>query len=202
LDLFARTLSWLFILVGLTLGGLGVYEYYAGKVAQKQAEEQWKSPSAAGTNEPEEPVPARLPAKSMPYFDPYRPGQTVAKLLLPGLATPLFVVEGTDQQDLKLGPGHMPGTALPGVAGNCVIAGHRDTHFRALKGIHKGGQLEIETKYGKFLYTVRSMEVVSPTNVSSLYPTTDAQLHLITCYPFNYVGHAPQRMVIEASLQR
>jgi sortase A len=198
LDLFARTLSWLLILIGLTLGGFGVYDYYTGKVAQREAEEQWKSSAM----ETEEPVPAKLPTKPLPYFDPYRPGQTVAKLMLPGLVTPLFVVEGTDQRDLQLGPGHMPGTALPGVAGNCVIAGHRDTHFRALQGIHQGDQVEIETKYGKFRYKVRSMEVVLPTNVSSLYPTTDAVLHLITCYPFNYIGHAPKRMVIEADLQR
>ena len=96
----------------------------------------------------------------------------------------------------------MPGTALPGVAGNCVIAGHRDTHFRALEGIRKGDEVELETKYGKFRYEVQSLTIVSPTNVSSLHPTKTAVLHLITCYPFQYVGHAPKRMVIEAALQR
>ena len=83
-----------------------------------------------------------------------------------------------------------------------MIAGHRDTHFRALQEIRKGDVVDIETKYGKFRYQVRSMNVVSPTNVSSLYPTNDAVLHLVTCYPFQYVGHAPQRMVIEAALEK
>jgi len=96
----------------------------------------------------------------------------------------------------------MPGTALPGAEGNCVIAGHRDTHFRPLESVREGDEVELETKYGTFRYRIRSMEVVSPTNVASLLPTDDAVLHLITCYPFRYVGHAPKRMVIEAELLR
>jgi len=178
------------------LAGLGVYDYYVASQGQQEAGKDWKS----DTDE-EEPVPP--PAKSsktMPYYDPYRLGETVARLTLPRLQQALFVVEGTDQKELRKGPGHMPGTALPGVKGNCVIAGHRDTHFRALEGIRKGDEVELETKYGHFRYQVRSMEVVSPTNVKSLSPTPDAVLHLITCYPFQYVGHAPKRMVIEAAL--
>jgi sortase A len=202
-----RHLSWLLIVVGLALAGFGAYEYYSAEVAQSEAAREWTSESNA-----EEPVPQALPAKPLPskplpskplpYYDPYRLGETVAKLKLPRLDTTLFVVEGTDQKELKKGPGHMPGTALPGVAGNCVIAGHRDTHFRALEGIRKGDEVELETKYGSFRYLVRSLEVVSPTNISSLYPTKNAVLHLVTCYPFQYVGHAPQRMVVEAELKR
>ena len=190
------------IAIGLVLTGFGLYDYYAAKLSQGEAAHEWSE------SESEEPVPRTLPqpekkpATPPSYYDPYRLGETVAKLTLPRLDTTLFVVEGTDQKDLKKGPGHMPGTALPGVAGNCVIAGHRDTHFRPLEKIRKGDEVELETKYGRFRYQVRSMEVVSPTNVSSLYPTTDAILHLITCYPFQYVGHAPKRMVIEAALEQ
>ncbi|HEY3834917.1 MAG TPA: class D sortase [Bryobacteraceae bacterium] len=186
----------------MSLAGFGAYQYYESKLAQSEAAQDWNTESQA-----EEPVPQQLPSppeekspKWVPYYDPYKPGETVAKLRLPHLNTPLFVVEGTDQQELKKGPGHMPGTALPGVNGNCVIAGHRDTHFRALEGIQKGDEVEIETKYGRFRYQVESMNVVLPTDVSSLYPTKDAELHLITCYPFKFVGHAPKRMVIEARL--
>jgi len=195
--MFVRTFSWLLILVGLALAGYGFYDYYSARLAQKQAEQEWTAGAGA-----EQPVPESLPkpAQRLPYFDPYRLGETVAKLTLPRLDATLFVIEGTDQKDLSKGPGHMPGTALPGVTGNCVIAGHRDTHFRVLEGIRKGDKVDLDTRYGKFHYQVRSMEVVSPTNVASLYPTDNAVLHLITCYPFNYVGHAPKRMVIEAAL--
>lgn len=208
----AKGLSWLLFAAGLTLAGIGTYDYYSAHEAQRNAARNWHPDTTASGSTPdtsaEEPVPKTLPeskrkpARPMPYFDPYHAGDTVAKLRLPRLATTLFVVEGTDQADLRKGPGHMPGTALPGVNGNCVIAGHRDTHFRALEGIQKGDQVELETKYGHFRYQVKSMEIVSPTDVSSLYPTDHAVLHLITCYPFRYVGHAPKRMVVEASLER
>jgi sortase A len=195
---FARSCSWILIGGGLILAGFGAYDYYVSRHGQQEAASDWTS----SPDDAEEPVPPTVPAKALPYYDPYRLGDTVAKLTLPRLDQALFVVEGTDQKELKKGPGHMPGTALPGVRGNCVIAGHRDTHFRALEGIRKGDEIELETKYGHFRYQVRSMEIVSPTNVKSLSPTQDAVLHLITCYPFQYVGHAPQRMVIEAALQR
>jgi sortase A len=199
----SKSISWVLIGTGVTLAGLGVYNYFEGRLGQRQAASEWSSESRTEElSSTEEPVPQKLPSKPVPYYDPYRLGQTVAKLTLPRLATSLYVVEGTDQKELKMGPGHMPGTALPGVTGNCVIAGHRDTHFRVLEGIKKGDQVQLETKYGSFRYKVRSMEIVSPTNVSSLYPTDDAVLHLVTCYPFEYVGHAPKRMVIEAALLR
>ena len=194
---FARGFSWVLITGGVILAGLGAYDYYISRQGQQEAASQWTS----SPDETEEPVPQTMPGKALPYYDPYHLGDTVAKLTLPRLDKSLYVVEGTDQKELKKGPGHMPGTALPGVKGNCVIAGHRDTHFRSLEGIQKGDEVELETKYGRFRYQVRSMEIVSPTNVSSLSPTQDAVLHLITCYPFQYVGHAPQRMVIEAALQ-
>ena len=195
-----RGLSWLLVVIGLVLAGFGAYDYYDSKFAQHQAGEEWAGKESKVESDAEQPVPSSLPSTRLPYYDPYRLGQTVAKLTLPRLDASLFVVEGTDQNELKKGPGHMPGTALPGVKGNCVIAGHRDTHFRVLEGVKEGDRVELETKYGTFHYEVRSMEVVSPTNVSSLAPTDHAVLHLITCYPFNYVGHAPKRMVIEAAL--
>jgi len=196
----AATSSWLLIAVGLTLGGVGIYEYSESRLAQSEAAQAWDSSST------EEPVPAAPPQRAKhraaSYFDPYHLGDTVAKLTFPRLGSTLFVVEGTDQKELKKGPGHMPGTALPGVEGNCVIAGHRDTHFRILQGIRKGDVIELQTKYGQFRYHVRSTTIVKPENVESLYPTEEGVLHLVTCYPFQFVGHAPERMVVEAALER
>jgi len=67
--------------------------------------------------------------------------------------------------------------------------------------VQVGDEVELDTHYGTFRYRIRSMQIVLPTNVASLKPTRDAVLHLITCYPFNYIGHAPKRMVIEAVLE-
>jgi sortase A len=201
-----RYVSWFLIVIGVLLVGYGAFDYFTAQVAQRRAAEAWTTGDRGNPQitrgEDEHPLPEDASPPIRPYFDPYRPGEMVAKLKLPHFDTPLFVVEGTDEKELRKGPGHMPGTALPGVDGNCVIAGHRDTHFRALKSIRKGDHVEIETKYGNFRYQVRSTQIVSPTNVASLHPTREGVLHLVTCYPFEYIGHAPKRMVVEAVLLR
>lgn len=129
----------------------------------------------------------------------FEPGDTVAKLIIPRLNVELYVVEGTDEGDLRRGPGHLMGSAMPGEQGNCVIAGHRDTHFRILQQIRSGDRVILETDKGRFVYRVKHLAVVSPTNTASLAPARGV-LHLITCYPFYYLGSAPERFVVEAQL--
>ena len=128
-------------------------------------------------------------------------GAAVAKLIIPRLDAELYVVEGDGARELRRGPGHMAGTPMPGQDGNCIIAGHRDTHFRVLKDIRKGDVIVLETGAGQYTYRVSGTQVVSPSNTASLKPTRDAELHLITCYPFYYLGSAPQRFVVQASLE-
>lgn len=142
----------------------------------------------------------QLKERSEPPYAPPQLGEPVAKLSIPRLGADLYVFEGTDTRDLRLGPGHMQGTAMPGAMGNCVIAGHRDTHFRVLKDIRQGDQIVLETQGGRFVYTVDGTEIVRPTNTSCIRPTQSAELHLITCYPFYYLGHAPKRFIVEAKL--
>jgi len=120
--------------------------------------------------------------------------------MIPRLETQLYVVEGVDQADLRRGPGHMPGTAMPGSNGNCVIAAHRDTHFRVLKDIQKGDDIVLETHDGEFLYRVIGTRIISPKNTAVIQPVSGRVLNLITCYPFYYVGHAPKRFVVQAEL--
>jgi sortase A len=127
-------------------------------------------------------------------------GDTLAKLKIPRLDAELYVVEGDGHKELRRGPGHLAGTAMPGENGNCVIAGHRDTHFRVLKDIRAGDDIILQTAAGQFLYRVKRTRIVSPENTSALAPTTTAELNLITCYPFYYVGSAPKRFIVEAQL--
>ena len=127
-------------------------------------------------------------------------GDTLAKLKIPRLDAELYVVEGDGHKELRRGPGHLAGTALPGENGNCVIAGHRDTHFRVLKDIREGDDIILQTSAGQFLYRVKRTRIVSPENTSALAPTKTAELNLITCYPFYYLGSAPKRFMVEAQL--
>jgi sortase A len=129
-----------------------------------------------------------------------RAGDTVARIVIPRLNAELYVVEGVGSRELRRGPGHLPGSALPGDDGNCIVAGHRDTHFRVLKDVRPGDDILLDTPRGAWLYRVRRASAVSPEDKTALRATSGARLNLITCYPFHYVGPAPLRFVVEAEL--
>uniref|UniRef100_Q01VI9 Sortase family protein n=1 Tax=Solibacter usitatus (strain Ellin6076) TaxID=234267 RepID=Q01VI9_SOLUE len=129
-----------------------------------------------------------------------RRGDTVAKLSIPRLGARFYVFEGDDDAELRRGPGHLADSAMPGPRGNCVIAGHRDTHFRVLKDIRKDDDILVQTDTGQYLYRVNSTQIVSPSDTRALKPTRAPVLNLITCYPFFFVGSAPKRFVVQARL--
>jgi len=182
--------SLLLMAAGAVLLFQGARVYLESKMGQTEASRQF-----------EDEGPAAHPAarSRLPRLRPQE-GEAFAKLSIPRLDTELYVVEGDDSADLLRGPGHLPGTAMPGDDGNCVIAAHRDTHFRVLKDIHKGDDIIVQTSRGQFLYRVAGTQIVQPSNTSALEPTHDAELKLITCYPFYYVGSAPKRFVVKAQL--
>jgi sortase A len=125
-------------------------------------------------------------------------GAVVAGLTIPRLGLSTVVVEGIADSDLKKAPGHIPGTALPGEPGNVGIAGHRDTFFRPLRLIQKGDLIALTTPREEDWYRVVSTRVVSPDDVQVLSQTSHDTLTLVTCYPFYYVGSAPERFIVRA----
>ncbi|MGD0646391.1 MAG: class D sortase [Acidobacteriaceae bacterium] len=110
------------------------------------------------------------------------------------------VFEGTDDLTLNRGVGRIAGTAMPGVAGNIGIAGHRDGFFRGLKDIAVGDQIDLVMTTERVTYIVDQIEIVSPTDVNVLQPRATSSLTLVTCYPFYFVGDAPQRFIVHASI--
>jgi LPXTG-site transpeptidase (sortase) family protein len=109
------------------------------------------------------------------------------------------VREGVDSKTLRRAAGHVPGTALPGDDGNVAVAAHRDTFFRGLRDVRENDRIRMVTPDGTFEYVVRSTTIVTPTDVEVLDPREGKrELTLITCYPFNYVGHAPKRFIVKA----
>jgi sortase A len=121
----------------------------------------------------------------------------IAKLRL---RVPLF--EGTDDLVLNRGVGWIVGTARPGEAGNIGVAGHRDGFFRALKDIAAGDAIDLETLGLRATYIVDQIEIVSPEHVEVLQPRAAPSITLVTCYPFYFVGDAPQRFIVHASRVR
>jgi sortase A len=113
-----------------------------------------------------------------------------------------MVLEGDDAQTLTRGVGHIPGTALPGGSGNVGLAGHRDTFFRALKRIRLGDDILVTTLQGCYRYRVVSSEIVSPDETRVLSASAIPSITLITCYPFRFIGSAPKRFVVHASIMQ
>jgi sortase A len=99
---------------------------------------------------------------------------------------------------LNVAVGHLSDTALPWEPGNSAFAAHRDTFFRPLKDIKAGDLVRVATPRGLFEYRVRQTTIVNPEDVWVLNATDQQVLTLITCYPFSYIGHAPQRFVVRA----
>jgi sortase A len=123
----------------------------------------------------------------------------LGRIEIPRLDVSVMIVEGVDERALLLGAGHVPGTPLPDDdPGNVAIAGHRDTFFRPLHGIRKGDRIVLTTPAGSSDYIVESTQVAQPTDTELLDDTREPILTLITCYPFSYVGAAPERFVIRA----
>ena len=196
----AIIVAWIMLAVGGYVAVTGIREYWASRSGQTEAAQSWNTPEIASTDS--NPIPGSTPkSDTSPAANRVQPGDSVAKLSIPRLSAVLYVVEGTDDKSLRRGPGHMHGTALPGVSGNCIIAGHRDTHFRVLKNIEKGDEIILETHAGIYRYKVNLISVISPNNTACLRPTSNAVLNLITCYPFHYVGSAPKRFIVHADLE-
>jgi sortase A len=122
----------------------------------------------------------------------------IGRLEIPRLRVSVIVMEGEDDGTLARAVGHLRGTALPWESGNAVLAGHRDTFFRPLRNIRNGDEIRMTTARGTFNYRVTSTEIVEPDDLSVLAAMPDQSLTLVTCYPFAYVGHAPQRFIVHA----
>ena len=122
----------------------------------------------------------------------------IGRIEIPRLLLSAVVLEGVDKITLRRAVGHIPGTALPGQAGNVGLAGHRDTFFRSLKDVKVKDEVQLSTLAGNFNYEVESLRVVDPDNVGVLAPSGHNVLTLVTCYPFYFVGPAPKRWIVTA----
>jgi sortase A len=210
-------LEWFFLLAGLA--ALDVYVWVNASTMLYQAYEDWAfdqdlrglTPSVPGfvademawvfgtprekLEAPESiPMPPSLPPGRRPLES-----ELIGRLEIPRLNVTAMVREGADGKTLRRAVGHIPGTALPGEAGNVALAGHRDTFFRALRDIRKDDTIQFETESGIYRYQVESTEIVGPRDVGVLAASNQDTLTLVTCYPFYYVGSAPKRFIVRAA---
>lgn len=128
----------------------------------------------------------------------YRPsiGDVFATLKIASLDFEKPIIHGDSPNELRKGIGHYAGSTIPGEKGNVVLAGHRDTVFRPIEKIKEGDEILIETNYGNFKYVVSSIRITDPKDTSVTAPTDKEQLTIYTCYPFNFIGNAPNRFIV------
>ena len=139
-------------------------------------------------------TPARSERRSITAFQ----GSALGRIEIPTIGLSTMILDGVDGRTLRRGVGHIPGTPLPGQAGNIGIAGHRDTFFRTLQNIRREDEIMLETLSGIYRYRVDSIEVVNPEETRVLANSCEEILTLVTCYPFSFVGPAPKRFVVRA----
>jgi len=135
-----------------------------------------------------------------PATEPSADPLVLGRIEIPRVGVTAMVREGDDDATLAIAVGHISGTALPGERGNMVLAGHRDSFFRGLRDIRRRDVIRIVTPELSYEYVVDSTEIVGPEATRVLDPTSGTVLTLVTCYPFKYVGHAPNRFIVRASL--
>lgn len=182
-NLLRRHLGLILTFVGVfTLGFVGS-EYYGMWREQKRLTEEWEQQQKPSPN------------ASRPI------GDGLTRVAIPKIDLDAIVLEGAGRKQLKLGPGRIKTSALPGEVGNSVITAHRDTFFRNIYQLTKGDDIIIRRNGEVFTYKVTGKKVVKPTEVSVLKATPDAQLTLITCYPTYFIGPAPERLVIFSKLE-
>jgi len=122
----------------------------------------------------------------------------LGRIEIPRLKLSAMIDEGDDARVLDRAVGHIASTSLPGSAGNCGLAGHRDTFLRGLGRLRENDVVRIVTLDGTTTYRVRWAAVVPPERNDLLAPTAEPSLTLVTCYPFHVVGPAPDRYVVRA----
>ncbi len=189
-----RRLERVLILTGVLCLGLWAWSWVDAKVYQyrenRLLEEASETDALASFQEA--PSPASQERRPGPE------GSLVGRIEIPRLDVSGIVLEGVDKTTLRRGVGRIPGTALPGTAGNVGLAAHRDSFFRGLKDIRKNDIVTLKTMESTYYYRVDWTEIVLPEDTHVLAGSGVPELTLVTCYPFYYVGSAPKRFIVRA----
>jgi len=127
-------------------------------------------------------------------------GDNIGSLTIPALKRKVPIIQGTGDKELKRGVGHFTQSVLPGEEDNCVLSGHRDTVFTQIGNLKIGDQLIVQTSAGIFTYEVNGTRIVHKDDKTVIVPTEHAILTMTTCYPFNFIGDAPDRYIVSAAL--
>ncbi|RYI25789.1 class D sortase [Bacillus infantis] len=146
---------------------------------------------------------AALPSEEHPaekqIIPSFKKGDIIGILEIPALKAELPIIEGTDEEELEKGVGHYAGTVFPGQKDQILLSGHRDTVFRKIGELKMGDKLVVKMPYGDFIYEIIDSFIVDADDTTVIKPTAPEEiLTLSTCYPFYFVGSAPERYILTA----
>ncbi|GAM14755.1 class D sortase [Mesobacillus selenatarsenatis] len=192
------SLSVVIIALGFWFSGTNAYKFMKGYWLFKTGEPKTEVAFA------DKPVKTADKTQSSPktslYTERPQKGEMIGNLSIPKLSADLPIYHGTDEDELEKGVGHFAGSVLPGEKDNSVLSGHRDTVFRKLGEVGKGDLLVVSTGAGEFTYKVRKVRIVDADDRTVIVPKPRATLTVTTCYPFDFIGDAPERYILVADL--
>jgi sortase A len=186
------SLSVVIIVSGIWFSGTNAYKFMKGYWLFKTGTKT----ELASAHEPIQ----KVAEKKDLYAQRPKKGEMMGNLTIPKIEANLPIFHGTDEDELEKGVGHFAGSVLPGERDNSVLSGHRDTVFRKLGEVGKGDLLVVSTEAGTFTYKVRKVRIVDADDRTVIVPTPRPTLTVSTCYPFNFIGDAPERYILVADL--
>jgi sortase A len=175
------------VLLGIYLRNYAQAEAYQSVQSSRLESALQESPSPGGAAHAAPVIAAEPDAKGM-----------IGRIEIPRLKISAIIAECIDTATLKRAVGHIPLTRLPGQVGNVGLAAHRDGFFRGLGDVRKNDLIRIVTPQGTYSYHVEWGEVMDPHRVDVLDSTSERWITLVTCYPFHWIGKAPQRFIVRA----
>jgi sortase A len=181
------------IVVGALLLSFAGARYAHGALRQDAARRAWEAAQAQSA--------FAVASSTLDAGDVGRPwaiGSPIARLIIPVLGLDEIVIEGVGTEELNVGPGHLPGSVLPGERGNAVISAHRDRHFSSLGSLQVGDEITTESVPARRMKWIVIARRVVRSHEAALFSTPDPTLTLTTCWPIRYVGTAPERLIITA----
>jgi sortase A len=179
-------------LAGCALLSYGFARYAAGSLRADAARRIWNEQMASARVD-------ELRRSALAFESAPAPiaGAPMARLEIPRIGLDDIVLEGVDDEALNAGPGHLPGSAIPGDSGNAVISAHRDRHFRRMGEVQLGDTIITETRDARIVWVVAARHVVGA-STPALFRSATPTLTLTTCWPLELVGSAPERLLITA----
>lgn len=189
-------LSAFLFLIGLFFATTNAFTMIKTYVLYKQTKDEFKESVNKETEKKLE-----QKKRNEPLYQTYpKFGDEMGSLSIPRIDAKIPIFHGTNEDELSKGIGHYAKSVLPGERDNSVLAGHRDTVFRQLGDVKLGDQLIVTTSAGTFTYEVRKIRIVDKDDRTVIIPKPRPTLTVSTCYPFRYIGPAPQRYVLVAGL--